>query len=434
MKERVKNIIFHELYWIILLFPLWWVLGVEQFFWFVSVSIVFIQFLLYNKFEFHINFIAVLFLLFLVVYGISFFSIKEKMRYITYFRNLSTYITAFMLLIIFWNIIDYWSQIEKILKAIVFVMLIASVVGILAFSFEIFRVQFKSLMGYFLPAFISETGYGSVIASRNVGFYNWFLGLGSYFRPSSFFLYSTMFSSALVIVLPVALFLRKINRGIRKIYYSFVIIIMIFALLATTGRVAILSFIIAYLIFKYMTIKNISIRFLLASCIFLFFGIIIFWSIQSGFLYQCLDLLLYARGEGSTNTRMNIYLQTINGFLEKPFFGWGTERDITGLAYPLGSHSYYLGTLYKQGIIGFMLFIGIIIAIWNYLKISYDIDNNYTNFIKYGKLLLLVYILNSFTDVLDLDATTMMFLWLIFSLLIVSKRLYKYNLNINLND
>ena len=81
-----------------------------------------------------------------------------------------------------------------------------------------------------------------------------------------------------------------------------------------------------------------------------------------------------------------------------------------------------------------MLFIGIIIAIWNYLKISYDIDNNYTNFIKYGKLLLLVYILNSFTDVLDLDATTMMFLWLIFSLLIVSKRLYKYNLNINLND
>ena len=34
---------------------------------------------------------------------------------------------------------------------------------------------------------------------------------------------------------------------------------------------------------------------------------------------------------------------------------------------------------------------------------SCNIDNNYTNFIKYGKLLLLVYILNSFTDVLDLE-------------------------------
>jgi hypothetical protein len=32
--------------------------------------------------------------------------------------------------------------------------------------------------------------------------------------------------------------------------------------------------------------------------------------------------------------------------------------------------------------------------------------------------------MNSFTDVLDLDATTMLFLWLILSLLIVAKRIY----------
>ena len=160
-----------------------------------------------------------LLLLFLFVYGISFFSIEEKVRYITYFRNLSTYITAFMLLTILWNVVEKWHQIEKILNGIVFVMLFASVVGLLAFSFEIFRFQFKSLTGYFLPDFIAKTGYGSVIAIRNVGYYNWFLGINTYFRPSSFFLYSTMFSSTLAIVLPIAILLRDIHVGFRRWYY-----------------------------------------------------------------------------------------------------------------------------------------------------------------------------------------------------------------------
>tara|TARA_B100001758_G_scaffold247953_1_gene269037 strand:+ start:23651 stop:24955 length:1305 start_codon:yes stop_codon:yes gene_type:complete len=423
LKEGLKNIIVNELYYLIVLFPLWWFLGVEQFFWFVSVGLVFMQFLIYSKFEFRANIISILLLLFLVVYGISFFSIVEKMRYITYFRNLSTYITALMLLIISWNVIDKWSQIEKLLKAIVLVMFIASIVGVLAFSFEIFRVQFKSLTGYFLPAFITKTGYGSVIAVRNVGFYNWFLGFDTYFRPSSFFLYSTMFSSTLAIVLPIAMFLRQINKGIKRKYYSFVVLTMILALFATTGRVAILSFFLAFLLFQYMRIKAISIRFIFISLIMLLSAVFLFWLESTGILYQIIDVVLYSRGEGSANTRMKIYTQTFINFLERPFFGWGTERDSSNLAYPLGSHSYYLGTLYKQGVVGFFLFIGIIIAIWQKLKINYKIDHKIIKFLKYGQLLLLVYIFNSFTDVLDLDATTMMFLWLILSLLITSKRI-----------
>ena len=120
---------------------------------------------------------------------------------------------------------------------------------------------------------------------------------------------------------------------------------------------------------------------------------------------------------------MKIYIQTFYSFLERPFFGWGTERDVKGLAYPLGSHSYYLGTLYKQGVVGFSLFIAIVILIWNKLKVKVFIDNNFTRFLKYGQFLMLVYIMNSFTDVLDLEATTILFLWLILSLLIVAKRI-----------
>lgn len=428
MREALKKRIVNQLYWLVLFFPIWWFLGVEQFFWFISVSLVFIQFVIYSRFQFHLNIVSFLLLFFLFVYGISFFSIEEKVRYITYFRNLSTYITAFMLITILWNIVDKWVQIEKILNSIVFVMLLASVVGLLAFSFDIFRIQFKSLTGYFLPDFIAKTGYGSVIAIRNVGYYNWFLGINTYFRPSSFFLYSTMFSSTLVIVLPIAILLRNIHVGFRRWYYSIVVLIMILALIATTGRVAILAFFIGYILFRIISVRNIKIKsliFLLGLTVILF---LLFILERSGILYQIIDLVLYSRGEGSTNTRMDIYVQTVNSFLERPFFGWGTERDVNGLAYPLGSHSYYLGTLYKQGIFGLTVFLLLFISIWKYLKVRIFIDNNFTRFLKYGQFLIIVYSLNSFTDVLDLDATTMMFSWLIISLLLVGKRIYIKNL------
>jgi O-antigen ligase len=406
------------------LFPLWWFLGMEQFLWCFAIGLIFVQFCIYSKAEFRINIITLLLAFFLVVYGISFFSITEKMRYITYFRNLSTYLTAFMLLVITWNVVDKWWQIEKLLKAIVVVMLIASVVGVLAFSFEIFRVQFKSLTGYFIPSAISKTGYGSVIAVRNIGYYNWFLGLGTYFRVSSFFLYSTMFSSALAITLPIALFLRNINKGIKKFFYTLSVVIMGLALLFTTGRVAIMAILVGYVLFRFISIRSSAIKFSIVGIGFIVCSLFLLWLEQTGILYQIIDLLLYSRGEGSANTRMKIYIQTFNSFLERPIFGWGTERDVKGLAYPLGSHSYYLGTLYKQGVVGFTLFIAIVVLIWNKLKVKIFIDNNFTRFFKYGQFLMLVYIINSFTDVLDLDATTMFFLWLILSLLIVAKRMY----------
>lgn len=424
MKQGLKNIIITELYYLVLLFPMWWFLGMEQFLWFFAIGIIFIQFLIFNKLQFGTNTITLLLAFFLVAYGISFFSIVEKIRYITYFRNLSTYLTALMLLIITWNVIDKWWQVEKLLKAVIVVMLIASIVGILGFSFEIFRIQFKSLTGYFLPNAISKTGYGSVIAVRNIGFYNWFMGIGNYFRISSFFLYSTMFSSTLAITLPIALFLININKGRVKKFYVFSAVMMGLALLFTTGRVAIMAFFIGYVIFRFLMIKSFAKKIIIFGIFFMMSSIFLLYLELTGFLYQIIDLLLYSRGQGSANSRIKIYTQTFSSFLERPIFGWGTERDVKGLAYPMGSHSYYLGTLYKQGIVGLSLFISIFILIWNKLKVKTNLDNNFTRFFKYGQFLMLVYFINSFTDVLDLDATTMFFLWLILSLLIVSKRIY----------
>tara|TARA_B100000795_G_scaffold34487_1_gene22750 strand:+ start:8 stop:649 length:642 start_codon:yes stop_codon:yes gene_type:complete len=207
-------------------------------------------------------------------------------------------------------------------------------------------------------------------------------------------------------------------------FYTVSFSVIFLALILTTGRVAIMAFFVGYIIFRFILIKSFAIKYSILFVIFIISSLFLIWLEQTGFLYQIIDLLLYSRGEGSANARSKIYSLTFDSFLERPIFGWGTERDAKGLAYPLGSHSYYLGTLYKQGIAGLTLFITILVLIWNKLKVKVYLDNNYTQFLKYGKFLMLIYFINSFTDVLDLDATTMFFLWVILSLLIVAKRIH----------
>ena len=330
MKDKLKNIIVNELYWIILFLPLWWILGVEQFFWFFSVGIIFTQFIIYNRFKFTLNSVSLLFFLFLIIYGISFFSINDKIRYITYFRNLSTYLTAFMLIVIISNVFNKWWQIEKILKGISLVMLITSIVAILAFFFDFFRFEFNSIFGYFIPNSIAKTNYGSVIVSRNIGYYNWFILFGEYFRVSSLFLYSTMFSATLAITIPISLFLVKIKQGKARRFYYFSTIIMFLALLCTTGRISIIALLFSLFIFNLFSIKNYITRYVYILILLFICLLILLWLENSGLLYELFDILLYSRGEGSVNTRFAIYQQTLNGVLERPFFGWGTERDTFG--------------------------------------------------------------------------------------------------------
>ena len=62
--------------------------------------------------------------------------------------------------------------------------------------------------------------------------------------------------------------------------------------------------------------------------------------------------LMSMRG-GSNSTRMIIYTETIQAFFRHPVIGCGIKEMCKGAwLYPLGSHSTYLGFLYKTGIVG----------------------------------------------------------------------------------
>jgi len=193
----------------------------------------------------------------------------------------------------------------------------------------------------------------------------------------------------------------------------------------TTARVSFLSFLIGFvyfLIFFKMKRDNRYLFFLFFS-----FVLLLILIVYRDVIVEGLRLLLLARGEGSASSRSLVYYTTLKEFWERPVFGWGTERDVEGLGYPAGSHSHYLGILYKQGLLGFITFVGIYISLWfetkpsRYLKYY---DWRAYNFLCYGRWIILAVLINSFTDVLDLDATTYVIIWIVFSMLLSVKRIY----------
>ena len=88
-------------------------------------------------------------------------------------------------------------------------------------------------------------------------------------------------------------------------------------------------------------------KILLSAAIVLFFLSVI---PMSGYFAALIKELLAMR-EGSNSTRMEIYRESMECFLKNPLIGCGI-KEIGRMGYPLGSHSSYLGFLYKTGILG----------------------------------------------------------------------------------
>lgn len=109
--------------------------------------------------------------------------------------------------------------------------------------------------------------------------------------------------------------------------------------------------------------KGISLIFICLIPVLPIFGYVIF---------KAFNMLIGLR-EGSNISRMYIYTETIDKFIENPLIGNGI-KSYTAIGYPLGSHCMYLGFLYRVGIIGAgIILFGIAVTIkkiWECRKID----------------------------------------------------------------
>ena len=408
-----------DLRWILLLFPVWWVLGFEQFIWPVLLLWVVVKLLIRKQFKLRIPPLAGAFALFLISQLFSAIFISASFRYISFIRTFSTFFSVLLLTLIFENA-DFSDQENgNLIDTVLISISMAGLLGLMA-ELGLWRPKVNSLISYLLPAAVKNTSYGSVIAYRSLGNPSWFSGLGSYFRLSSLFLYPTLYGSALAFVLPIGFYRFAYPSKVWTKPRSFLLIaVMLYNLIYTTGRTAILSFLLAGLLFLWFFSKQKTqyrlLLILLASLILISFILVSFLDLAVfDQIVELLSSFLYARGEGTVVSRLSIYGNTLEDFLRRPLWGWGTERDIEGIKIPLGSHSFYLALLYRFGLAGFSIYCFILLKIWvSLVGIRKPIEGaDADGFLRYVKWVVLAGFLDGLFTVPLLDINTLMFFWI----------------------
>ena len=420
----------------ILLLPVWWWLGIEQFIWPVVFGVATLKVLYLQRLRLRVTRPLPWFALFLVAVLISGLFVQEQARYMTYARNFGAFVAGFFAFLIITNRARSMKAIEGLLNAVLVVVLLAGVAGLLA-VLDIWRPAIHSLMGSVLPTSVMATSYGHALAIRELGQVGWFTGLGSYFRLSSFFLFGNHYSGVLIYVIPFLFMRMSQSRNVVKIAVALGIVLLIINLIYTTGRVAALSLLVGALYFAlFQAIYRRTVRALagvgltIAILLVLFLSVVEFGSASqdAGLIEQTtstIEAFVLARGSGSYTSRFGVYTATLEGFLERPLFGWGTERDVEGLDLPAGSHSEYLAALYRQGILGIFALTGLLLSTWRATgppRGSEAAKGRDGSILRYGRWFFIAAILNSVMNDPSVDSTSFVILWVLMALLVTTHR------------
>jgi O-antigen ligase len=414
------------------LLPLWWVFGLEQVLYPVLLLPPLVKVLVARR-SIVVTEVLVALTVFLVAYLLSALWIVEQERYLTYLRNLSTYLFGAQLLIILPGAVRSPADVRTVLRGVALAMASAALLGLLAIvGLEVGRRSVPSLVAPLLPASIADTAFGGAIAERSTGWVSWFGGV-SYFRVSSLFLWPTTYAPALAMTLAlgsvaVGIASRRLRRLVALPFMALLAVNLAF----TTGRVAMLGLAAAAV---YWFVADWSrgrpFRLLTGSTSLLLVGAAALLTVADP--VGLAEDAFFARGTGSPTSRAVIYHQTLAGFLERPLFGWGTERNIAGVAstfiYPAGSHSTYLGTLYRQGIVGLMALLLLLVAMWRATGRPRRVDATdrdaafLLDVLLGARLALIVALVAGVTVALDLDSSVMMLLWIIIALACAARRI-----------
>ena len=282
---------------------------------------------------------------------------------------------------------------RRIVIAIAVVMLVSSVASLIVFVLQV-KTQFRTPIAGWVPEIIGRTGLGNVsLAHRSLGEESYFLGQ-FFVRPKGLFLFSTSQAVAQAVTIPIFFWAGRRWPSARKVFWA-AILTGASAMLVSTTRGPIIALIGAVTLLSIIrmfeageVIIRIPLRgkggWIVAATLLL--GITA--GLATGLYRPAWDLLTTRSFEG----RASLYEVTVDTWIRQPLIGWGTERDWTPTPSPsptprpspsptpspvptpsasatppppedrppLGSHSQYLGVLFKQGLVGMGLFVGLV--------------------------------------------------------------------------
>jgi O-antigen ligase len=214
--------------------------------------------------------------------------------------------------------------------------------------------QLSSLISGVLPSFVSGTTTGALMATKAVAGEVPFMGLMDV-RARGFFSSAIEYASAMVLMLPVLFWkLRQSHR--RSVLVGAAVLVTLVCFPFSQSRTGLLVLLLLPLIHKASGDLLdgrvvVMLRLVLGGLILVAGLAAVALFVLPSFTDLVTTLFVDIR-PGSFIARAEIYRLTLEGIVERPLTGWGTQRDVPGLAFPVGSHNWLLGIAYKYGVLG----------------------------------------------------------------------------------
>lgn len=356
-----------DLWLFLVLWPLWWILGIEQlllpfFFGWEAIRLVIRQ-----KGRLRVN-APFFWALFLAGWWLVPLPWVEPEMLDVFLKEFSTAVAQVLVLLLFWNGIrskDEWLLGVRGLT--VFAIFLA--LGAFIFIAGIGRGEFLSIAGRFLPgSLVNASDFFSSIALRTLGERG---PVGSLFpqRLSSLALKSSALSMISLLLIPFMLWRLRTMRGAAQLVGVVTVVGLFFSLLLSESRIAYLAFALGFGMWIVLSLDLVSSRnrplfialALLAAALIAATAYLLFSEINAA-----VQSLLMDWRPGSWLTRIRLYTETFRLLPEHPIAGWGTSVRIPGAqnVYAAGTHSSPLAMLFQHGIVGLFLYLGLWFSIW----------------------------------------------------------------------
>lgn len=351
----------------LILWPLWWILGIEQLLPSFLLAWETIRHLLRTRGRFSIN-APIRWAFLLALWWLVPIGWVEREHLDIFLKGAATAWAQVLALLLLWNGLrtarDWWRVVRGLEILATYVAL-----GGLIFVLGLWRGEVLSLVGRALPAsLIESSAFFSSISFRTLGTTS---GEGSllFQRVSSFALQFSGLSMVTLLLIP--FIARRLYQAKEWARYgqSAVLIGLLLCLIYAKSRIAYLAFAVGFAIFVALTVRLFrpANRFLLVALV----ALAVILVVGAGYLaFSEIDRALRAAilewRPGSWLVRFRIYQETLRLLVEHPIAGWGQPVQIPGMrsVYSAGTHSSYLGMLFQHGVIGLALYLGLWISIW----------------------------------------------------------------------
>jgi len=375
MKNKIPFIntsIIQDLSLTVILIPVWWFLGVRFFIFHLIVMMLFLKYVILQKKKIIPNIRSAESIALLGFIGIYLLSLLMNIKTIPTARifaslnNLSFWVMGFILIVLIQSSLTR-KDFTFLSGSFAYLGIFSGIIVFLGYLYWIFT---KSYLSFLSPLFriipqtlkeiilkhapLVKTSLLPAIVGRDKLFQKEFP------RTPGFNVYGTALGLTMIILIGMTyIYYRRRNKD-KKILI--VLVVEFLALILSLSRIAVLAFLISWALVYFFSLigkkwnKKIIICVLLILVVFL---CLIPWNKMVGTINKF-------RGE-STSSRLMLYKLTLSHALEKPLLGHGNKPRTEEAPVPIGSHSTFIGVIYRTGFAGFAVFCifwGIVLFKW----------------------------------------------------------------------